>query len=74
MVWHQYSFSAQWNKWLLYGSGGFRGGSWSSMEPSFGLDLVTDDRLNGTPLSSYRTKNTAVLQQKIQSKTDRLDW
>ena len=35
-------------------SGGFRGGSWGSMEPPFGLDLVlrsTDDRLNGTPLS-----------------------
>ena len=35
-------------------SGRFRGGSWGSMEPPFGLDLVirsTDDRLNGTPLS-----------------------
>ena len=30
------------------------GGSWGSMEPPFGLDLLlrgTDDRLNGTPLS-----------------------
>ena len=35
-------------------SGGFRGGSWGSMEPPFGLDLVqrsTGDRLTGTPLS-----------------------
>ena len=39
----------------LHNSGGFRGGSWGSMEPPFGLDVVlrsTDDRLNGSPLSS----------------------
>ena len=50
--------------------------------PSFGLDLVlrsTDDKLNGTPLSSYRTKRTATVahlsmhQHKFQLKTDLLD-
>ena len=64
-------------------SGGFRGVSEVSTEPPFGLHLVlrsTDDRLTRTPLSGYRTKKTAVmahlsmLQQKIHSKIDRLDW
>ena len=43
-------------------SGGFRGGSWGSMEPPFGLDLVqrsTGDRLTGTPLSGLRTTKPA---------------
>ena len=38
-------------------SGGFRGGSWGSMKPPFGLAIVlrsTDDRLNGTPVSGYK--------------------
>ena len=42
--------------------------------------ILLSVRLNGTPLSRYRTKKTtavahlSMLQQKIHSKTDRLDW
>ena len=35
-----------------------------STEPPFGLHLLvrsTDDRLTGTPLSGYRTKETAAM-------------
>ena len=58
-------------------------GKGGANEPPFGLHLTlrsTDDRLNGTPLSGYRTKKTAVmahlrmLWKKIHSKVDRLDW
>ena len=64
-----------------------QGGSQGSMEPPFGLHLalmiryeVLIDRLNGTPLSVYRTKKTtgtvmahlSMLQQKIRSK--QIDW
>ena len=48
----------------MINSGGFRGVSEVSTEPPFGLHLVvrsTDDRLNGTPLSGYRTKKTAAV-------------
>ena len=64
-------------------SGEFSGVSQGSIEPPFGLHLAlrsTDDRLNGTPLSGYRTnKNStmthpSMLQQKIRSKTDLYDW
>ena len=45
-------------------SGGFRGVLEVSTEPPLGLHLViksTDDRLNGNPLSGYRTKKTAAM-------------
>ena len=48
-------------------SGGFSGGSWGSMEPPFGLDLVlrsTDDRLNGTPPSSLAKESRKPLQSR----------
>ena len=41
--------------------GGVRGGA---SAPPFGLHLTlrsTDDKLNGTPLSGYRTKKTAAM-------------
>jgi hypothetical protein len=45
-------------------------------EPPFGLHRTlrsTDDRLNGTPLSGYRTKKSAAMaQKKIGSKIDRV--
>jgi hypothetical protein len=56
------------------------GGKGGANEPPFGLHLTlrnTDDSLNGTPLSGYRTKETAamahlrMLQKKIGLKTDR---
>ena len=40
------------------------GGKGGANEPPFGLHLTlrsTDDRLNGTPLSGYRTKKTAAM-------------
>ena len=40
------------------------GGKGGANEPPFGLHLIlrsTDDKLNGTPLSGYRTKKTAVM-------------
>ena len=45
-------------------SGRFRGGSRGAQEPTFVLHLAlrsTDGRLNGTPLSGYRTKKTAAM-------------
>ena len=41
-----------------------QGGKGDANEPPFGLHLTlrsTDDRLNGTPLSGYRTKKTAAM-------------
>ena len=49
---------------MAVNSGGFRGVSEISTEPPFGLHLVlrgTGDKLNGTPLSGYRTKKTASM-------------
>ena len=68
------SFSKQWR---------IQGGKGGASVPPFGLHPTlrsTDDKLKGTPLSGYRTKKTAamahlrMLQKKICSKTDRLDW
>ena len=45
-------------------SGGSRGGKGGASVPPFGLHLTlrsTDDKLNGTPLSGYRTKKTAAM-------------
>ena len=62
-------------------SGGFRGGSWGSMEPPFGLDLVqrsTGDRLTGTPCLGKELRNqllwltSACLSKAIDRKTR--DW
>ena len=46
------------------GGGGGGGGKWGARVPPFGLHLTlrsTDDTLNGTPLSGYRTKKTAAM-------------
>ena len=40
-------------------SGGSRGGKGGASVPPFGLHL--DDKLNGTPLSGYRSKKTAAM-------------
>ena len=48
--------------WLV--SGGSRGGKGGASVPPFGLHLTlrsTDDKLNGTPLSGYRSKKTAAM-------------
>ena len=45
-------------------SGGSRGGKGGASVPPFGLHLTlrsTDDKLNGTPLSGYRSKKTAAM-------------
>ena len=70
-------FSQFHNQWWL--SGGSRGGKGGASVPPFGLYLTlrsTDDELNETPFSGYRTKKTPtmahlrMLQKKIRSKTD----
>ena len=62
-------------------SGGSRGGKGGASVPPFGLHLTlrsTDDKLNGTPLSGYRSKKTAamahlrMLRRKFVRK--RIDW
>ena len=45
-------------------SGGSRGGKGGASVPPFGLHLTlrsTDNKLNGTPLSGYRTKKTTAM-------------
>ena len=45
-------------------SGGSRGGKGGASVPPFGLHLTlrsTDDKLNGTPLSGYRSKKIAAM-------------
>ena len=48
-------------QWRIQGGGGGKGGA---SVPPFGLHKTlrsTDDKLNGTPLSGYRTKKTASM-------------
>ena len=52
-----------WRK-LSQVSGGSRGGKGGASVPPFGLHLTLrtiDDKLNGTPLSGYRSKKTAAM-------------
>ena len=55
-----------------------QGGKRGASVPPFGLHLTlrsTDDKLNGTPLSGYRTKKTATmahLRRKFVRK--QIDW
>ena len=52
--------SSQVCQWQIKGGGGKGGAS----VPPFGLHLTlrsTDDKLNGTPLSGYRTKKTTAM-------------
>ena len=62
-------------------SGGSRGGKGGASVPRFGQHLTlrsTDDKLNGTPLSGYRSKKTAamahlrMLRRKFVRK--QIDW